>query len=159
MKNKIKAYTILELLIVMILFTILVGTMYVFFSYLDKGMYAFKKYSEKLYHLESFNLAFKEDFYLAADIEVNKNTLRLKRYNQDFINYRFENNYLIRENQNFQKDTLIINNYSFEEDKINGNVYVKIKYDLKLKDKTISIFLFRKKDVEELVNLNSFYEN
>lgn len=98
---KIKAFTILEIIINLALMSIIVSMVYVVYGYFSKNMTEYSLMTAANFKMDSFNTRLKEDFYNADKIfSINENEFRVVFYDETYVNYRQEEHYFYRENGN-----------------------------------------------------------
>ncbi|CAM1359202.1 type II secretion system protein [Tenacibaculum xiamenense] len=94
-KNKLKGYTILELLITMVITSIIVSILYVLFSMLSQRYLAFNKNEIEVTEVSMFKNTLKRDVYKSDYLILNFNELKCIRNNQTLI-YSFGDSYITR---------------------------------------------------------------
>lgn len=96
---KIKAFTILEMIINLALMSIIVSMVYVVYGYFSKNMTEYSLMTSENFEMASFNIRLKEDFYKADKIiPVNGNDFKVLFYDETSVAYRQGDKYLYREN-------------------------------------------------------------
>jgi len=100
MKNKLSAFTILEMLINIAIMSIIIGMVYYIYSSFSKQIVFYQDDIQEEYILTSFCLRLKRDFYNAEKIKGSINSLELRSYNNNIINYEVGGEFLYRIQEN-----------------------------------------------------------
>jgi len=94
---KIKAFTLLEMIINLTLMSIIVSMIYVVYAYFSKNVYEYSKTSSENFAVQSFYAQLKEDFFYSDKIiSENGKDFTVVFYNDEFIQYKVHKNYLFR---------------------------------------------------------------
>lgn len=114
-KHSLKAFTIMEMLINMVIMSIIIGMVYYAYSSFAKQISYFQISVQKEINLDTFLLQLKTDFFKAEKIvQTNaSNSFEVTFYNDNKINYTIKNNSLLR-TQNSNVDSLLINKIYLE---------------------------------------------
>jgi len=136
MRNGVKAFTIIELIVVMAISAILFLSMLIFVTH-SQNIFNFRqKQSEKLHELSVFNRVVKRDVSSANEMFILKDKIFLK-YKNAYIIYVISNKYTIRKDDNYNNDTFNVDivdygSYNFKyDDTIRVNTMdVLIKLDI-----------------------------
>jgi hypothetical protein len=100
MRNKLRAFTILEMLINITIMSIIIGMVYYIYSSFSKQIIFYQDDIQEEYVLTSFCLRLKRDFYNAEKIKGSINSLELISYSNKIINYEVGGEFLYRRQQN-----------------------------------------------------------
>ncbi len=107
-KNKLKAFTVLEMLINMAITAIIIGTVYYAYLSFSKQVSLYQKTIEEEMNLDSFLTQLKTDFFKAEKIIQSKDqSFNIIFYNEEEINYSANDNYFLRV-QNSNVDSIEI---------------------------------------------------
>lgn len=109
MKKKLQAFTITELMVVMLISTITITAAFSAYSIIDKQFRAYGKDNEKALNLSTIKGLLSDDFLLAKEVQGNKNGIRFQMDNDSII-YAIHGNYIVRKNSilNTRNDTFAI---------------------------------------------------
>ncbi|WP_426672081.1 PulJ/GspJ family protein [Mucilaginibacter sp. McL0603] len=94
-KNKVKAFTVMELVITMLVAAILMGFIYTAFQIINNSYRAFHQKNEGIATLERLDELLKKDFGKAEFIEKTSDGIILKR-KTDTVRYTFSPGYILR---------------------------------------------------------------
>lgn len=94
--RKLRAFTLLELLFVMILTTIILGMGYFAFSTAVKQMYVYKENSKKIAEKFLFTTFLQRDFMEAASVFKSSDTLVFSNAMNERLQYFFSDEYIVR---------------------------------------------------------------
>lgn len=133
--TKLKAFTILEMLMslgVMSLIVSFVYFLYVSFSGQVQDYFKTTTTTEEVY---GFYTQFRKEVYLATSIKSVKNKLQLVNYDEKVVEYYFDSKFLIRKQQN-QTDSLrlvdfdwkYLSNRNSKEQLVNNIVFKTLLY-------------------------------
>ncbi|WP_396591872.1 type II secretion system protein J [Allomuricauda sp. R78024] len=111
MKNTIKAFTIMEVLINMLISSIIIGMVYFTYVSYIKQLSFFRKDVEEKNHLNRFVFQLKSDFYSAEKVLSKPKSFQIVLYNTENINYKMLGEQLVRE-QKKNQDSLHIQSVS-----------------------------------------------
>lgn len=101
---KIKAFTILESLISLILLGIIIGLVFTLLNLINKQVVQFNGNNSDELNYNFFDLTIQKDIYEAYDYSISGNNLLLINYDDSNIGYEFSNNHITR-TKNAIKDT------------------------------------------------------
>lgn len=108
MIKKVKAFTIIELVVVMILTAIIVGIVYSAYSIVGNQYYVYKKTGTQNSQVALLSMLLNKDFTSSHFIKYGNDELFFYSKEDNFIHYVFEENYITR-NSNSVTDTFPIN--------------------------------------------------
>src|ERR1700749_1025250 len=94
-KYKIKAFTVMELVITMLVAAILTGFIYTAFQIVSKSYQVFHEKNEEMAALERLDELLKKDFSKAVFVEKSSNAIILQK-EKDTVQYSFESGYILR---------------------------------------------------------------
>lgn len=151
-KNKIKSFTLPELLVVMIITAIVVGMAFSVLRLVQKQIHAIQLNFEKTSSLALFEQRLWQDFNELNTIQFNEkeNSLLLES-EMDTVVYSFQENYLLRNNDTI-KLKLMTNKFLFKGKEVKeGNIdAVSISGKAELPD--YEIFVSKKNDLTLIMN-------
>ncbi|MFD2433848.1 hypothetical protein ACFSO9_10045 [Mesonia maritima] len=105
----IKAYTILETVITMVLIGIIVSVVYLTYSYMEHNLKTYVRTEAENFKLNSFKTTLEEDFYISEKVKAFSNSkVKVYFYDGRNVEYRYDGHYLIRESL-VSKDTILAN--------------------------------------------------
>lgn len=145
---KIKAFTILEMIINLAFMSIIVSMVYMIYGYFSKNMTEYSLMTSENFEMASFNTRLKEDFYKADKIvSLNGKEFKILFYDETFVNYRQGEQYLYRENSN-TKDSIRSNGIAFtflypDSPKNPGNLVKNILVSAELYGNAVSLFAYK----------------
>lgn len=94
---KIKAFTILEMIINLALMSIIVSMVYLVYGYFSKNMAEYSLMTSENFEMASFNTRLQEDFYKADKIlSLSGKEFKVLFYDETFVIYRQEKDFLYR---------------------------------------------------------------
>ena len=91
----LKAFTLLEMLVVMVLTGIVFGIGYTTYDLMHKQFAQYESHHEELLRLEQLKTLLKTDFFEARKITKNHSGIRIEQM-EETIAYLFENEHIIR---------------------------------------------------------------
>jgi len=131
---KLKAYSILELLVAILISGIVISAAYSVFIFSNKQFFRFTAVKTDVRDYFELSSTIKRDFENAKTVvKVNEGEIEMELTNQQ-INYQFETNYILR-NIDFHTDTFLFSVTNMEINTLNnyeqGNFINYLKLDLK----------------------------
>jgi type II secretory pathway component PulJ len=123
MNNKVKSFTLSELLVVMIITAIVVGMAFSVLRLVQKQIHTIQKNYDKSTNLSLFEQRLWQDFneYSQIQFDENENKLMLKS-EMDTITYSFQDDFILRDNDTI-KLKLVIDKILMQGKLIkNGNI-------------------------------------
>lgn len=144
MKN-LKAFTLLELLFVMILTTIIIGIGYFAFTLSVKQLHAYKENSEKITGAFQLTMLLNRDFAEARSVLKINDTLLFTNTLNNRLEYFFSENYILR-NINSTVDTFFYSTQNMSEKFLdapvitNNGLVDEIYFEIKSDKDRIEIF-------------------
>ncbi|NMH85974.1 hypothetical protein [Flavivirga algicola] len=102
--TNLKAFTILEALISLVLMGIIITLCYTVFNLIERQMTLFKNENMSVLQYNLFNTTIKNDIYNAEDFIYNDNRLLLKNYDGSNIDYQVSKRFILR-HHNIKTDT------------------------------------------------------
>lgn len=159
-KHKIKAFTLLESLITILLISIIIGLSYGLINLVDKQMTLLQKENVEVLEYNLFNSTLKLDIHKSNAFFIEKNQLNLSNYDNRVISYSFYNEYILRENA-VKIDTFMLSNFGF---KFNEGIICcpetgQLNLKVKLLLDTINVKYLLHKNSSQLINKRLFNEN
>ncbi len=151
-KNKLKSFTLSELLVVMIITAIVVGMAFSVLRLVQKQIHIIEVNFEKSTNLVLFEQKLWQDFNELNEVAYNENDRSLyMKTDMDSVLYSFQDNYILR-NTDTLKLKLKINKLFFEGNEVkNGNVdALFISGDTELPE--YEIFVSKKNDLTLSMN-------
>jgi prepilin-type N-terminal cleavage/methylation domain-containing protein len=109
--RKLKAFTLLEVLIAMVISTLVIGAGFVGYEFTMKQYYAFRENSTVMSDACIFQSVLKKDICLARRVSLTSYGLSCNTQ-EKFIRYDFKRDYVLRINENDMRDTFHIKNDS-----------------------------------------------
>ncbi|WP_435261208.1 PulJ/GspJ family protein [Tenacibaculum sp. nBUS_03] len=94
-KNKVRAYTIIEILITMVITSVIVSILYLLFSTLSRQYSQFNKSQNKTITLALFKNTLKRDFYMSDVLFFKSNELTCVK-DKETILYTLQNEFVTR---------------------------------------------------------------
>jgi prepilin-type N-terminal cleavage/methylation domain-containing protein len=152
-KNKIKSFTLPELLVVMIITAIIVGLAFSVLRLVQKQIYTIQTNFEKTNNLILFEQRLWQDFNELNTIQSNSEERSLLMESEiDTVRYAFKENYILR-NKDTIKLKIILNKFLFEGKEVQkGNIdALLISGKLELPD--YQIFISKKNDITLFMNM------
>ena len=150
MIRRIKGFTLLELVVVMILTGIAVTLVYRAYIYISQTYSVYVDSRERILELGEFQTVFQGDLDAAEKADAGQNKISLL-FDQKLIHYHFIDSMVVRE-QKSRLDTFQIglqqHQFYYHENQAGGLTDVKLK--LKYKDEDISLYFDRAFDVQSL---------
>lgn len=107
MKNKIKAFTILEMLVNLTIMSIIMGLVYFAYTSFVQQIMGYRESIERQNELSRIYVQMKKDFYVADKVVRESKGFRTMPYDENEITYKVTDKYLIRK-QSEVSDTLKI---------------------------------------------------
>nr|WP_321234605.1 type II secretion system protein [uncultured Psychroserpens sp.] len=157
---KIRAFTLLESLITLMLISIIIALSYALINLIGKQLSLFEKENTQLLEYNLFNSTLINDINNSNDFTIEDNHLLLEFYDNSSIDYYIKKNMVLRATNNKQ-DAFNINtiNYSFvpSTSKTYPKNYLELRLRL-LKD-TITTSYVLKKDNAKFINKHLFNED
>ncbi|MBC2844637.1 PulJ/GspJ family protein [Winogradskyella flava] len=152
MKTKVKAFTLNEMVIVMIISTVVIGLAFTVLSLVQKHMWAIQenlKFNTELNRLEevlwidinNYNMLFYND---------KKNVLKFKTI-LDSTSYQFHDNYVLRDKDSFHlkidKQRYYFNGVQVYQGKVDA-----MKLSMSRQHKDLDLFVFKLNDAKRLMD-------
>jgi hypothetical protein len=141
----LKAFTLLELLFVMILTTIIIGIGYFAFSVSIKQIYFYKKNSKKITEAFQLTMLLNKDLAEAQSAVKSNNVLVLTSKTNSELRYYFGEEYIVRKNS-FAADTFFYETQSRSEKFLdkpadpNNGLVDEIYFEMKTNEEQFEIF-------------------
>ena len=145
---KIRAFTILEMIINLALMSIIVSLVYVVYGYFSQNMKEYTIMTSENFLMASFNTRLKEDFYQADKIfSIGEKKITVIFYDEVSVAYRQEGQYLYRESDN-SLDSIRSNGMTFtllnpEVSTPSSKLVKNVRIDAELYGKEVPLFAYK----------------
>ena len=152
MKTKVKALTLSEMVIVMIITTIVVGLAFTVLSLVQRHMWAIQQNFKVNTEFNRLEQALWIDSHQFSIINFNdiENRLNFKTA-IDSINYKFYNDYVLRDRDTFHLK-LGEKMFYFDGEEINKGKVDALKIELETKQKDLSVFIYKRNDAAQFID-------
>jgi prepilin-type N-terminal cleavage/methylation domain-containing protein len=151
-KNKIKSFTLPELLVVMIITAIIVGLAFSVLRLVQKQIYTIQTNFEKTNNLILFEQRLWQDFNELNTIQCNREERSLLMESEiDTVRYAFNENYILR-NKDTIKLKIILNKFLFEGKEVQKGNIDALLISGKLELPNYQIFISKKNDITLFMN-------
>lgn len=151
-KNKIKSFTLPELLVVMIITAIIVGLAFSVLRLVQKQIYTIQTNFEKTNNLILFEQKLWQDFNELNTIQCNREERSLLMESEiDTVRYAFKENYILR-NKDTIKLKIILNKFLFEGKEVQKGNIDALMISGKLELPNYQIFISKKNDITLFMN-------
>jgi prepilin-type N-terminal cleavage/methylation domain-containing protein len=151
-KNKIKSFTLPELLVVMIITAIIVGLAFSVLRLVQKQIYTIQTNFEKTNNLILFEQRLWQDFNELNTIQCNSEERSLLMESEiDTVRYAFKENYILR-NKDTIKLKIILNKFLFEGKEVQKGNIDALMISGKLELPNYQIFISKKNDITLFMN-------
>jgi prepilin-type N-terminal cleavage/methylation domain-containing protein len=151
-KNKIKSFTLPELLVVMIITAIIVGLAFSVLRLVQKQIYTIQTNFEKTNNLILFEQRLWQDFNELNTIQCNREERSLLMESEiDTVRYAFNENYILR-NKDTIKLKIILNKFLFEGKEVQKGNIDALMISGKLELPNYQIFISKKNDITLFMN-------
>ncbi len=151
-KNKIKSFTLPELLVVMIITAIIVGLAFSVLRLVQKQIYTIQTNFEKTNNLILFEQRLWQDFNELNTIQCNRKERSLLMESEiDTVRYAFKENYILR-NKDTIKLKIILNKFLFEGKEVQKGNIDALMISGKLELPNYQIFISKKNDITLFMN-------
>lgn len=161
-RDKIKAFTILEALISLLIMAIIIGLTYTIISFFSKQFIYHNNYNNIILDYQLFESTFKRDLYLTDKIEADGKILFLKNYDESVIEYKFLNTGISRRMNNTTSH-FDLDYYGFSVSEAHQGSFlsdnVTIKMSVKVPGDTIHQLFYKYIDQSETINKKFVNEN
>ncbi|MEL4309130.1 hypothetical protein [Joostella sp. CR20] len=150
-RTKIQAFTISELIVVMIITVIVIGLAYSILSLVQSHMKGISYNLENTTELNLIKQALTYDFNVYSQAEVKQSGTILFKNELDSIIYTHEENILIRELDTFNVTTKSVD-FFLDNKVITFGRFNAIKLILNLEGKETEIFIYQPTDAKTYIN-------
>lgn len=160
MKTNLKAYTLIEVLITIVLVSIISVISYSLFSMISKQLIQYQKANQFDIEYYLLNSTLKKDTYEAVDYKLSDSSFDLILKDEENVNYRVENRKIIRLKEHIL-DTfnLEVANFSFLEREYNKSKQAEFFIDIKKEKTEIKTNYFVKISISEIINKHYLNED
>lgn len=156
--KRIRAFTMLEALISLILTGIIIALSYSLFTLVNKQMALFEKENTAVIEYNLFNSTLANDINNSNDFEYQDSNLILENYAKPKVTYRFDNSVITRVIENHKLDSFKIQTFG-KNYKIVTPKQSQLNMLLRLLNDTIQVNYFLKKQNSSVINQKLFYED
>jgi len=166
-KNKIKAFTILEVTITMLIAGIVISIAYTAYGIISKSFLGFKSKNEDMAMIANIDHLLKRDFDRADMILSGNSGIELRQYGKPVIHYEFANAYIVR--RSITTDTFKVINrdvkmyfehqgksISEDTDATNENRIDELSLMIDYKDEAISCNFYKQYSSANLMQSNAY---
>ena len=157
--NKVRAFTMLEALISLILTGIIITLCYTLFMLMNKQMAIFEKENTEIINYNLFNTTLRFDINNSNNFSFDNNRLILKNYINPDVIYDFDGKDIRRTVKGLNTDV-------FKITALNKKVWLSdtlskshISISIKLLNDTLYTNYFLNKSLDIIINENLFYED
>ncbi len=156
--KSLKAFTILEVLLTLMLMGIIITISYTLFNVLGKQLSLFEKENVSELDYNLFNYAIQNDMDKAEDFDIHSDALSLHYYDNTTIHYTISNNTILR-NRATSTDTFKVHVVDFKFSPHDSNKPWNKTFELSLVvlNDTIHANYFLERSL--IKNINSLYLN
>lgn len=156
MKNKIKSFTLAELLVVMIITAIVVGMAFLVLQMVHKQVYKINQNFKKYTDLALFEQKLWQDFNEYSELQFNKSKYTLEMNTEiDSVVYYFDEDYVLR-NKDTIKLKVEIDRILFAGAEINEGQFDAVSLSAEKEFPNYRIFISKKNDATLLMNTDGF---
>ncbi len=157
--KKIKAFTILEIVISLAIMSIIIAMVYTIYTLMSAQLFEYSDQTEQVNAYNQINVTFKRDLHNAIKIkEINNQVYLLS--GKDTVQYEIFENKLVRSTQTMV-DTFRVKVSKFKkmnEDELLGNKIQRFETSYELFDQTIDALYFKNFGVTNHIN-KTFFEH
>ena len=154
--KKLKAFTLVELLIAMVISGIVITFCYAGYSILHEQFQHFKEVKRSFVHLRQFQSTVSNDFYTYEYARFNEQSIMLEDEKRERTVYKIEGDYVLR-SLNEQVDTFFIEvgelhpTFLFEE---SGDLIRSFTFDVYINDEELPFSFSKEYSAATLINLS-----
>src|ERR1035437_4240342 len=146
--QKLKAFTLLELLIAMVISSIVVAFGYSVYSLMYKQYLSYKKTKTEIVKTMQFNTVLTNDFYNSEEITFSENTIVIFKKNNEPLLYTFNDNFILRKTNEITDTfkiatTNIQGKFVFKNESFQSTLIDEFSFDSQLSG-DVQHFLFAK---------------
>lgn len=153
-KGNIRAFSITEVLVSLVVSAIIVGITFVLFEILSERMYDFRDQNIYISDLNRFTYSINKDMFDSDKLSGNNETLIFTMYSGGRIEYRRQQDYVVRSKEEFI-DTFRLSVGRLTMDTItNGDknvIYQRLKIDVRGGESDYNLRFFKKVYSESLM--------
>lgn len=159
MNKQLKAFTITEALLSMLILGIIISLSYLMFNVFNRQMRLFEKENTELLQYNLLNKAIKYDINVAHKFKIENNTIQLNKYDDSRVTYRFEKTLILRQkNESIDSFKLTVKNYKVME--LNTPLKTKrLDLELNVLNEIITNHYFLHENDADRINKKYFNEN
>lgn len=150
--SKIKAFTVSEMVVVLILSSIVIGLAFSVLTLIQNHMTGIQYNFSKNTEINKLEQALYLDFNRYSEIEYNdlENTLEFKN-ELDYIEYRFEETKIIKGIDTFKVETQNMKVF-FDGNQIQNGLVDSLKLETSETYQSQTVFVFKKNDATQFLN-------
>lgn len=153
--SMIKAFTVQELLVTMVISSLIMGMVYVIYVQIHKQLYTFSEYGQQQMDYNQFKTVLASDIFYAKNIErYGESGLKLC-FGKEEYQYLFLRNMVVRDRQGEAMDTFNIKTTSFEFEEKED--YRTLRLGAQIQGEPLTIF--EAKEIEVADDINQMYCN
>ena len=158
MKLKIKAYTIFEVVISMVIMSIISVIVFVLFSSFMKQLALYNDTNSKITSFSILKNNLKREVYLSQTISGKSNYIEINLNDSIAINYEFDENFIIKK-MNKSIDTTFLNTSNYQTKMNKETNITQISFNCLLFGESIPLVLKKEYNSNHLINTSFNYEN
>ena len=157
--TKIRAFTMLEALISLILTGIIIALSYSLFTIVNKQMALFEKENTEIINYNLFNTTLTLDMNQCNGFSFKNHQLTLKNYAKPNITYTFGDTVVTRTVDGLNSDTFQLHVISTTLLEAKTSQQHQLSMTLKLLNDTLTTHYFIKEPISGIINKNLFHED
>jgi competence protein ComGF len=154
----IKAFTMLEALISLILTGIIIALSYSLFTLVNKQMTLFEKENTAIIEYNLFHSTLTNDINNSNNFEYTDDELVLKNYFKPYIIYKFKTNYVTRSIDHHKPDSFKIQTFNTNYKTITPK-HNQLNMSISLLNDTVQANYFLTKQNSSVINQKLFHED
>ena len=155
-RTHIKAFTVQELLIAMVISSLIIGMVYGIYVQLNKQLYTYSRHQQQMVVFNQFKQVLASDLFFAKSIEEDlDNRLTIKFREGGEHGYLFLHNKVVRNRDGVLKDTFDLNvsDFTLNHNESYSNIALTTELDGEL------ITIFEGKEITIADRINSMYND
>ena len=156
----IKAFTILEALISLVLMSIIIGLIFTLINFMDKQLMMMANENNQELEYNLFNTTIKRDIHTSNDFEFAQDVIVLKNYNESDIIYTVIEDGILRDT-GITRDTFNLNAAltTYTKSDVESLSNNKVELDIALMNDVIHAVYFLKRDSAKTINKTFYNED
>ena len=146
-KYYVRAFTIVETVVSMVITAIILCIVFVIFSITSQRLQDFKKQNESIADINRLTYSINKGIFESEDMQLINNEIHFKSYDASNTTYKLTNNYLTKQTDEFidtfhlKINKMIIDTLASNSNKEN---YQRLKCILKINDQNIDLNFYKK---------------